>query len=497
METSGVDGVCGRIIDRVAAGVGQDRFERSFRGIAELTLAGRTLEIAVPTAFHASWLATNFGETVLSAARRETGDEDMSLSWRVDPARFDGGPGPAAASAGPQSGKPAERSGPHHTNHHAGGGASTGRWSRAARTTASGVETTDRYALEAFVVGSSNRTAFDSATQLASDVPCPFQILFIHGECGVGKTHLLQGLAGRFARLHPGAPVRAMTGEQFTNEYIAAVKSGTIESFRSSLRRLALLCIDDVHFLAGKSSTQQEFLHTFDALDLCGSRVALASDEHPKQIQHLHERLVSRCLSGMVARVDRPDAVTRAGIARRLAAARGMRLEQSGVEALVQACTGSVRDIEGALARLQLLLTRNPELACTRDQVGGGLIRCLLASEQNDRPRKPVRIAVICETVCRALGVEMSEVLGRGRHKRIVLARSLISYLAREMTSQSYPEIAQALNRNNHSTIVTAYQRVARQVKAGALFEGEIDDLPVPAAELCDRMKRLVISAMK
>src|SRR5262245_7670101 len=208
--------------------------------------------------------------------------------------------------------------------------------------------------LDDFIVGECNKLAFSTACRLAEDADARcISPLFIHGDCGVGKTHLLQGICQRFiqatGRSHQ---VRYVTGEQFTNEYITAIRTNAIDAFRQKIRKLDLLAIDDVHFLSNKVRTQTEFLYTLDAIDLSGARVVLASDNHPHHIKRFDRALVSRFLSGMVVKIDRPDRSTRIELIRRLAATRGLRLNEAAVDAIAGNCVGSVREIEGAITKL-------------------------------------------------------------------------------------------------------------------------------------------------
>jgi len=271
------------------------------------------------------------------------------------------------------------------------------------------------------------------------------------------------------------------------------VRRGKIEAFRAGLRRLDLLCIDDVHFISGKTKTQGEFLHTFEALGMAGARVALASDHHPREIQKLGEHLISRCLSGMVVRVERPDAATRTQIVRSLAARRGLLLEPGAAESIAANCHGSVRDIEGALARVEAMVRLMPE-APQAAVVGASVVKGAFAGATSLRRMRPIKVITIAGVVCRALNVELSELYGDGRHKRVVLARSLTAYLSRLMTTLSFPEIAQEMKRPNHSTIITACQRMKKQIEQNQPCECEPGGTPMPAVELCERLQREILS---
>ncbi len=475
MTTTTTDrSTCDRIADRLAESVGRESFQRYFAGSARLALRNGRLAVAVPTTFYARWLESRFGASLLQAAQTETGISDLELTWQVDAGATQEVPGPAS--------KPFDRPAPARPSTRPRARRATPPW-RATNPSA-------RYTLEGFVVGPGNRMAFDAVSRVAADEgEAPSRVLFLHGTCGVGKTHLLHALASAFLRSRPGASVRVTTGEGFTNDFVTAVRNGTIERFRSAQRKVDLLCIDDVHFLSGKTATQSEFLHTFDALDLSGARVALASDAHPRQIAHFGERLASRCISGMVVKIDPPDLATRREIIRRMAAARSLALDVEGIEAVARGCETSVRDLEGALARLE---AAHRLLGAGGDAgpLGAAFVRRVLGEAADRAPKRPLRLRAIVEGACDDLSVQVADVLGRGRHKRVVLARSIIAFVARQSTTHSFPEIAQALGRPNHSTVVTACQRIRAALEAGRMTDLDDGAEPVGIAELCERVKR-------
>jgi chromosomal replication initiator protein len=238
-----------------------------------------------------------------------------------------------------------------------------------------------------------------------------------------------------------------------------------------------LLCLDDVQFLSNKTATQAELLHTFDAIDLSGAKVALASDEHPRQVRKFSEGLVSRFMSGMVVRMDSPEPALRERIALKLAERRGMKLEPAAARLIADQFggrgEGSVRDLEGVLVRLDALTRLLPELSAGAGgsgEIGLVLVRKALgmqdeASRGSGGARRPVRMEQIIDEVCRSLQIQIGDFVGRGRHKRVVLARAMTTYLARALTTHSYPEIARAMGRPNHSTVVTAHQRISKQIE--------------------------------
>ena len=315
---------------------------------------------------------------------------------------------------------------------------------------------------EDFLVCGGNRMAFDSAVRMAERAAGAPQMLFMHGSCGVGKTHLCEALCRRFIECTPGARIRCMTGEQFTNEFIAAVRDGSIESIRRRQRRHDLLVIDDVHFLGNKNATQSECLHTLDAIAAGGGRVVLASDAHPRAIARCSPALVSRFLSGLVVQVEPLDRVGRIALARRRLASRGVNLIPTAVDALVDRSGTSIRELEGAV------LTVCAHQATLGEGAEGGhvLVERALGHAEPRRAGRPVRLSEIIAAVCTETGLESSELLGAGRHRRVATARGLAALLARELTTCSFPEIAAALGRSSHSAVhaaVTKYRSSVAQ----------------------------------
>ncbi|XAL97993.1 DnaA/Hda family protein [Phycisphaeraceae bacterium D3-23] len=329
-----------------------------------------------------------------------------------------------------------------------------------------------RHRLERFIDGPSNRLALAAAKRLADlDDPTASHPVFLHGICGVGKTHLLQGICNATLALRPDAKVVYLTGEQFANQYITAVRQGKLDAFRKHIRRLDLLAIDDIHFVASREKTQQEFLHCFEENELAGARVALASDRHPRDIDMFSEALVSRCVRGLVVEMTEPDPATRKAIIAELAHRRGLFLQPAVVDQLAERYDGSVREIEGALAKLHALATltdqpdrRNPAQPIN---VGRALLEQLPELAQ-PKVRRPVKFTEITRVVCERLMLEPVQLTGSSRNKQVVLARSLVVHLARELTPMSYPEIAHAMGRKTHSTVITACQRMGRLLKADA-----------------------------
>lgn len=440
--------------DALARVVGETSFQRYFQDSTRLRVSDGALEIEVPSAFHRDRLDRRFRRELAGAAREALHgvEGEVSIRWLIEPRSFGGsssGGGASPPAGGGVVSAPGEGDGAR----------------RVSRVRARSGESDASSDLSEFVVGASNRLAYEASRRFAEVSEAGFGSLCLHGACGVGKTHLVRGLCRRFRSAHSGARVRCTTGERFANEYIASIREGEPESFRRRHRRLDLLCVDDFDFIAGKKATQTEFLHTIEALCLGGGRVVVSCGAHPRSVADLDASIVSRVVSGMVVEVEPADFETRLEIVGRFLQRRGLSLESGAMEAVAASSHGSVRELEGAVTRVEAYARLMGEGSVSRLTVSR--VRQILGGERGAASRRPVRLGEVLDAACAVSGVEVSEVLGPSRHRRVVLARSLAARLARDVTNHSYPEIAKALNRRNHSTIVTACQRFTAQMESG------------------------------
>jgi len=311
-----------------------------------------------------------------------------------------------------------------------------------------------------FIVGACNQLACAAAKQITEKDGNSISPLFIHGACGVGKTHLLQAICHRASKLSPGK-VRYVTAEQFTNEFIASSRSGEFSRFRTRYRNLDLLAIDDVHFVANKIKTQEELLHTLDATGLRGARLILASDEDPRHIRRLNRALANRFVAGMIAEIQRPDRETRCNIIHKLTRQHGIAMTPSAVDHLASQAVGSVREIEGTVTRLRAtasLFAQDGDAT-----IGVDAVTRLLRS--TPPTSLPIRISDVIEVTATRAGLSVSELRGSSRASNIVFWRGIASYLGRKLTSHSYPELASAVGRKNHSTVHAAVKRITQLVE--------------------------------
>lgn len=456
-----------RIADSLRKQLGTQKYAMWFDGSADFHYHAddHKLTVTVPTQFACNWIGRHFGSDLRAAARATTG-EQVELDLRVRQA-------PANVPTGPAVPAPVEVPVIHSDSSTSSNSAVLHKRAIApviAQPPRHAAQSRYKHRLSQFVTGPSNQLAY-AAAQRAADLydPTSNHPLFLYGICGVGKTHLLQGICAQAKQQHPGAKVLYLTAEQFTNDFITAVREKKLEAFRRRIRRLDLLAIDDVHFLACKEKTQSEFLCCFEENELAGARILLASDRPPKQINSFSEALKSRCVRGLVVEMKEPDHSTRRAVLTELARRKGLVLQPAVLDLLGTRYEGSVRDIEGVLSQLHALVSlpsRGRSASPDRPMIVGRELVEQLPDFATPIVRKPIRFGTIVKVVCERLGVEPNQLASSSRHKFLVLARSLSVYLARELTTMSYPEIAHAMGRKNHSTVITADQRLRRQIQA-------------------------------
>ncbi len=351
--------------------------------------------------------------------------------------------------------------------------------------------------LEEYLVGASNRLAFESVRQ-AIESSMPGAPVFVHGSCGVGKTHLLRGATMLARTLRPGCKVRYTTGEAFTNAFVTAIRTRSVDAFQKKYRGLDLLCIDDIHLMAGKQATQHELLQILNTLSLGGARIILASDAHPRSIARLDQALTSRFSAGLVVRVDEPDPELARRLVHQIAALRGVSLDEAGVRVICERVGvgrgASVRDLEGAVLQVHAvcrLLDRDQSARRGLVTPTASHLRQALAlrgGEEQLASTAPISIDSIIRTVCTELSVSKCDLRGKGRQKKVVLARELIVHITRQLTSKSFPEIAHELGRSNHSTVITAAKRFRDRLSMPEPLRVDCPFDGLPVSELTQRL---------
>jgi len=425
----------------IAERIGQQKYKIWFRNTAKLELTAGTLTVRVANSFVGNWIENHF-LTALQQIVTSTSGSSRKVVVSVDPSLI----------------QPPHRGG---SNASAAKDSSTAPviTSRAATVHARGK--TLKHSLDSFVVGPKNELAFNAAKAVIGEEKSPFNPLFYHGGYGVGKTHLLQGICNAVAKARPGSRWLYLSAEDFTNQYVLALKTRKLEGFRQRLRQLDVLAIDDIHFLANKNAMQEEFLHTFNSIDLAGKQVVLASDAHPKMIGQLSEQLVNRFVSGMVVKIEPPDYETRCRICRRRAQEIKIDFPANVVELLAEKVTASVRELEGALLKLVAFASLSHE------KVTLAMAREVLADHLS-RSDPIVHLSDIESAVVAYFGISGSDLHSPRKDHTISTARSFCMHLARRCTRLSFPEIGRMMGGKNHATVILANRKVEDLLKRNA-----------------------------
>jgi chromosomal replication initiator protein len=313
---------------------------------------------------------------------------------------------------------------------------------------------------EQFVIGDSNRLAHGAALAVAEMPSQAYNPLFIYGPPGLGKTHLLHSIANYVGAHTDGLGLRYTTVESFTNEFLSALQSGSVDRFKSRFRRNDVLLIDDVQFLERKARTEEEFFHTINALQDMGGQLVLTSDRLPADLGQLEDRLRERFEAGLVTSVARPDAATRLTILRKRVAHDAINLaDPSALEVIAEHVVSSIRALEGALIRVVAFAS------LTGRSITGELATEVLTSLYPTGPsQRPRTIADVQRTVCDAFALSHADLVGPQRTSRVAWPRQVAMYLARELTDQSLPTIGRAFGGRDHTTVMYACRRTSQRL---------------------------------
>ena len=411
-----------RALETIRSKVGEEYFDRWFQPLRAIEVSPSKLSLQAPNPFFRDWIKSHYAALIQEAVGLET-EVELGVATVVAPsAPFLTAPAPSA----PSSAEPISR--PEGTLN-------------------------SRYTFEQFVVGPSNRFAHAASLAVTESPAKAYNPLFIHGGVGLGKTHLMQAIGHAILSRWGNLRVCYVPSEKFTNELITAIQTRATSRFRERYRSVDVLLIDDIHFIAGKESTQEEFFHTFNTLYDAHKQIILSSDRSPKEIAQLEERLVSRFEWGLVTDIQLPDVETRTAILRKKAQGAGVGVPEEVTNFIAERITTNIRELEGALIRVVAFAqfaNRAVDLALTQEVLQGTL----------DEAQQQVTIERIQQRVAEFFGVTIEELKGQRRHRTLITPRHLAMYLARELTSSSLPEIGRAFGGRNHTTILHALNKI-------------------------------------
>ncbi len=328
-----------------------------------------------------------------------------------------------------------------------------------------------RYTFDAFVIGSSNRFAHAAALTVAERPGLTYNPLFVYGDAGLGKTHLLQAVGHYVTENYRGYRVRYVSSETFLNDFVDAIRTGVQDSFKRRYRGVDLLLVDDIQFFEGKKETLEEFFHTFNALHELGRQVVLSSDRRPDDLPALEDRLRSRFKAGLVTDIQPPDLETRLAILRKKAEGHSSAFPDDVLTYIAANITDSVRELEGALTRVAAFTSvyNRPLSVPLAEEVLGDLL--------SDRQPRAITPDVILQAASKLFGFGPEELLSSSRTRPLVTARQIAMYVCRELTDLSFPQIAKAFGKSDHTTVIHAVNKIEKQMAERRQVYEQVNEL--------------------
>lgn len=426
--------------------------DRAFISVARpLATVENKVILAVPNDFTKDLFETRLRPTIEHALQNATGDE-ISILITVDPEHA------------PQIDE-------QETDEQADATYAEDKHPAAVQKLDDGTRLNPKYTFDTFVIGSSNRFAHAAAIAVAEQIAKAYNPLFIYGESGLGKTHLLHAI-GHYARsLYKGARVRYVSSEEFTNEFINSIRDDKAASFQKKYRDIDVLLVDDIQFLSGKVQTQEEFFHTFNTLHNANKQIVITSDMPPKQLQDFEDRMRSRFEWGLITDVQPPDLETRIAILRKKTLQERLTVPADVLEFIGSKISSNIRELEGALIRVTAFANLN------RQPVDLNLAEIVLKDLIPDPVGPEITAKQIMEQTAVYYGVTIDDLCGGSRSRVLVTARQIAMYLCRELTDLSLPKIGQQFGGRDHTTVMHADRKVRQLMAERRSLYNQVADL--------------------
>lgn len=426
--TIGLSNIWDKILDHAKQEIGERAFENWFTQTRLISITDESLVIEVPSNFFKDWIYDHYRDILNISILKTVG--------KIIPVQFE-----IKTQAGTTLPKPDTKQ---------------------SAVTRPGSKKTfylnPRYTFEGFVVGPSNRFAHAATLAIVESPAKAYNPLFIYGGVGLGKTHLMQAACHYISETHKELKLFYTSSESFTNELINAIQNRTTPKFREKYRNVDVLLIDDIHFIAGKESTQEEFFHTFNTLYDAHKQIVLSSDRPPKTIPGLEERLVSRFEWGLVTDVQPPDLETRIAILKKKAERNSVILPEDILYFIAEQIKANIRELEGALIKVIAYASlENKPLSL---DLAKEVLQDVLLGEQ-----QKISVELIQKKVANYFDIKISEMKAKKRNKQVVYPRQVAMYLTRELTNMTLPNIGEAFGGRDHSTVIHAYEKIQSDLK--------------------------------
>ncbi|GAA4935726.1 chromosomal replication initiator protein [Nonomuraea thailandensis] len=345
------------------------------------------------------------------------------------------------------------------------------RWEAKSNKPSEPARLNQKYTFETFVIGASNRFAHAAAVAVAESPAKAYNPLFIYGDSGLGKTHLLHAIGHYAQSLYDGARVRYVSSEEFTNDFINSIRDHKADGFRGRYRAIDILLVDDIQFLEGKEQTQEEFFHTFNTLHNANKQIVISSDRAPKQLITLEDRLRNRFEWGLITDVQPPELETRIAILRKKAIQEGLAAPPEVLEYIASRISTNIRELEGALIRVTAFASLNRQGVDL--QLAEVVLKDLITSESDTE----ITIAAIMSETAQYFGISIDDLCGTSRSRALVNARQIAMYLARELTELSLPKIGQQFGGRDHTTVMHAERKIRSLIAERRSMYNQVNEL--------------------
>jgi len=414
-------------------------FKTWFQNTSLSKIEGDTAVISVPNAFTKSWLEKKYDKNILKALELATDNEIKKIRYEVG--------GPVAILAPPEILKvpPLKEE------------------------AVNGFGLNPNYTFKRFVIGKENELAHAATCAVANNPGKKYNPLFIYGGVGLGKTHLLHAVGHAISEKNKNLKVLCTNAERFTNEYVEAIKSGTMEKFRKKYHQIDVLLVDDIQFIAGKESTQETFFHIFNTLHQTDKQIVITSDRPPKAIPALEDRLVSRFEWGLIADIVPPGFEMRLAILKAKCQEKKFSLSDEVLDYLANQIDSNIRELEGVLNRL----------IAYRDfhgiELNLDVVKSIVNSLSTGTNKKLIRLKEVLETVADFYNIKVSEMIGQSRKKELVEPRQVSMLLLREELKCSFPLIGKEFGNRDHTTVMHACEKIKREIGEDGRRKQEID----------------------
>ncbi|HRS96664.1 MAG TPA: chromosomal replication initiator protein DnaA [Smithella sp.] len=412
----------------------KQNFDTWIKPVKIIAMEDKCVQLAVPNRFFKDWLMENYSSVIKQSLREASGLEvnvDFVLVKHQEssPKKTENTPPTAHYSAAPK------------------------------KQNINNTLLNTNYSFERFVVGSCNQFAHAASIAVAKQPAKQYNPLFIYGGSGLGKTHLLNAIGLMANDIHPAMNIMYVSAEEFMNEMINSIRYDRMPKFREKYRNISCLLIDDIHFLAGKDRTQEEFFHTFNTLHDSGKQIVVTSDKFPKDIPNLESRLRSRFEWGLIADIQPPDIETKIAIIEKKIQENKIDLPANVIHYIASHVESNIRELEGFLVRI------GAYASLTGKEIDLDVVKEVLSSIVKQRKNDDLSIEDIMKVIAGKLNIKVSDIKSHNKNKNLVLARQIAMYLSRKHTNYSFPDIGQKIGGRDHSTVIYANNKIANTIK--------------------------------